>query len=134
MADHRDELVLDPLDLALRGDVARHRLHAEHPLFPYQLHVLPQPELAPVAGDRRKLPIGIRDLLAELFRVELGCLLVKVRPDQVEEVHSQKLVLRVPHAADRHRICVGEESIGVGAVDDVVRGLHELPEALFTFP
>ena len=79
--------------LALR-DVARHRLKAgHHPVFHHQMHVLVEPDGFAMACDRRIFVMRIGDSAHVLAAIEAARRVAAIGMDQVEVIHTIKLVL-----------------------------------------
>ncbi len=134
VGDHVAQLAPLALDGLLRAlaprDVARDGLEA-HDLRPFgqELHVLADPDLVAAEGDGDELVVAGAHPVAELRLEALLHPGAVILADQLEEMLAQDLVRRPARHPRRHRVHVGEEPPHVGAIDDVLRVLDELPVA-----
>src|SRR5579884_501206 len=111
-----------------RSSLARNGEERRHPTVALlDVHVLPDPQLAPVDGDGGKFPVRDGDAVGDLFLVERDALRMVVAAHEVE-IHpadDPRLVGLEAEQARRDRVGVGEDAVSVDAVDAVARALDE---------
>ena len=113
------------------GDVAGHRTEAlDAAVLDDDLHVLADPHFAPIPGQDGHFKVRAGDLPDELPPVKSFDSLPVVRADQVQVPPAEELVRGILQQADRGGIAKGESALGIGAVNDVVGMVHDVPVPL----
>ncbi len=120
------------LDGLLAGDVARDRLDADNGVaLVHELHVLAQPDRVALLGDGGELEVRVRRALDELPHVQFVGSSAVVAADERHEVAAQEFAFVVLHHARGRRIHIGEAAVGVAVINDVLRVLDKIAQALF---
>src|SRR5262249_58100141 len=88
------------------------------------------PTRPPAFGHRWTLEVRRRRSLRDLAPVEVGSRHSMVRADQRQEMAAEQLALLVLHDTRRRRVHVGEMSVGVAVVDQILRVLDDVAEPL----
>src|SRR2546430_7032653 len=94
------------------------------------LHVLADPHFAAVLGQNGHFKVRAWGLPDELPPVKSFSGLTVVRSDQVMEPAPEQFFRGIFHHAYRGGIAKGESAVGVGAVNDVVGMVHDVPVPL----